>query len=440
MYQEQDFVTVAKRENNKKRNYLVVNHRQGKHIPVSPKEALEMFYALADIVKQENGAERLLIIGFAETATAIGAAVAAELGQSYIQTTRENVEGVEDYFYFSEAHSHATEQKVVRTDIDRLVYGKCNGIKKQGDSKGISAGDKQIDRIVFVEDEVTTGNTILSAIAVMEKVYGKEICYSVASILNGMDSAAEERFHKRKIPLHYLVKIDNTKYPQIAERIRGDGKYINNICYNIKCLDSNNIDNGCSEIKHEGSILLANRKADGIKYQGKAFEQNISYRELLVGGYHNARRLQNAKEYQAACEQLCKQVYEQMHQKRSILVLGTEEFMYPALILAAKLEKQGCYVRFHATTRSPIAVSTEPDYPLHTRYELISMYDRERRTFIYNLAAYDEVIIVSDASNLCPEAKYTLCKALVDSGNQQITFVQWRAEGYNSQSKCAKEG
>lgn len=172
IYQEQDLVTVAKRENNTKRNYLIVNRRQGKHIPVCPKEALEMFSALADIVRQAYRNERLLIIGFAETATAIGAAVAVELGQYYIQTTRENVEGVDDYVYFTEAHSHATEQKVVRADVESVVCGRKNTYGGQTDGTVVTMEEplKPIDRIVFIEDEVTTGNTILSAIEKIEEL------------------------------------------------------------------------------------------------------------------------------------------------------------------------------------------------------------------------------------------------------------------------------
>ena len=36
MYTEQDLIKIAKRQNNKKRNYLIVNKLQGKHIPVIP--------------------------------------------------------------------------------------------------------------------------------------------------------------------------------------------------------------------------------------------------------------------------------------------------------------------------------------------------------------------------------------------------------------------
>ena len=45
-YTEKDLVKIAKRENNPKRNYLVVDPLQGKHIPVVPSKALDLFAAL----------------------------------------------------------------------------------------------------------------------------------------------------------------------------------------------------------------------------------------------------------------------------------------------------------------------------------------------------------------------------------------------------------
>lgn len=470
IYQEQDLVTVAKRENNTKRNYLIVNRRQGKHIPVCPKEALEMFSALADIVRQAYRNERLLIIGFAETATAIGAAVAVELGQYYIQTTRENVEGVDDYVYFTEAHSHATEQKVVRADVESVVCGRKNTYGGQTDGTVVTMEEplKPIDRIVFIEDEVTTGNTILSAIEkieeletikAIEKAHGSKLCFSVASILNGMDSAAEAIFQKRQIPLHYLVKIDHAKYPQLAENYRGDGNYMN--CSNdesesrvkledseinqfgeinginkINQINKNNFGanklNNVYYLKDNTNSICFNSACSDINYINNKcyyiddFDNRCFIKEFTVEGCRNARRIQDAKVYQNACEQLCQKICAQIEPPDQILVLGTEEFMYPALLLAAKLEEQGKSVRFHATTRSPIAVSTESEYPLHARYELASIYDNQRRTFVYDLAAYNAVIIISDAPITSAEGKNSIYKALAHSGNQNITLVQWK--------------
>ena len=147
-YTESDLVKIAKRENNTKRNYLVVNPLQGKHIPVRPSKALSLFSSLVDTFREEYQNERLLLVGFAETATAIGSQAAISFGAKYIQTTREPIANVE-YLFFSEEHSHATEQKLVKNDIDSAV--------------------DDIDRIVFIEDEVTTGNTILNIINILDK-------------------------------------------------------------------------------------------------------------------------------------------------------------------------------------------------------------------------------------------------------------------------------
>ena len=42
MYSESELVAIARRENNSKRNYLVINRFQGKHIPVAPSKALSL--------------------------------------------------------------------------------------------------------------------------------------------------------------------------------------------------------------------------------------------------------------------------------------------------------------------------------------------------------------------------------------------------------------
>ena len=138
-----DLVAIAKRENNPKRSYLVVNRLQGKHIPAVPAETFAMFQSLAAVCQKEYADTRVLVIGFAETATAIGVTVAVALGADYIQTTREDIAGAE-YLYFSEEHSHATEQRLVK--------------------EGLEAAIARAERILFVEDEVTTGRTILNII------------------------------------------------------------------------------------------------------------------------------------------------------------------------------------------------------------------------------------------------------------------------------------
>lgn len=364
-YAEQELVEIAKRENNKKRNYLVVNRLQGKHVPVSPGRAFAMFAQLSVLVEEAYRGERLLLVGFAETATAIGTALAVKLNTLCMQTTREKIEGVE-YLYFSEAHSHATEQKLVKTDLDAVK--------------------DDIDRIVFVEDEVTTGNTILDIIRVIEETYDRAFSFSVASLLNGMDQESEKRYQEKKIGLHYLVKTDHEPYVKKAEQFRGDGEY-----------------HSCDPTDRE-----------------------IMAREYRASFYQNARRLNQGGQYLSACEKLWKEIeqWTGVWEGKKVLVVGTEECMYPALFVGGKLEEAGNQVFSHSTTRSPITVSGEAEYPLHERYELVSLYERERRTFLYDIGLYDEVLIITDAPCV-REGVCSLVNAIASCGNRNIYLVRW---------------
>lgn len=397
MYREENLVRIAKRENNKKRNYLVVNRLQGKHIPVKPHEALDMFKELAAPLKKHYTGERLLLIGFAETATAIGAAVALELEAAYMQTTREQVPDV-NYLYFSEDHSHATEQKLVKNDIDGVIY--------------------DIDRIIFIEDEVTTGKTILNIINILETLYPDTVHFSVASVLNGMGEDALEVYESRGIKLHWLVKTNHAAYADKADLYRGDGKYIvcsaqNSISNNIQEKPLYTID-GCPE-----KIMLENLKEDRFQ------TVDIWNIRQKMGQFMNTRRLVEAKQYADFCERLYLDILSWIDLKHinRLLVLGTEEFMYPPLYVAERLENQGKEVWFHATTRSPITVSTEKEYPLHVRYALKSFYDAERVTYIYNLDKYDYVLVITDSNGELKEGFRSLRDALLLSGNEHIVFV-----------------
>lgn len=365
MYSEEELVVLAKRMNNQKRKYLVVNQLQGKHIAVSPKVALAMFDKLAEVLLQAYYGEKLLLIGFAETATAIGAAVAVRMDAYYMQTTREELEGAE-YFYFSEVHSHATEQKLVRTDIEQVI--------------------QKVDRIVFIEDEITTGNTILNIIRLLREAYGEQLIFAAASILNGMEKEHLKNYKEQGILLHYLTKIDHRSYERALEGYQEDG-----ICH--LCGHS-------------------------------AFEECIKTHR--PSGYLDARRLVQGREYQMACQKLCEETLAWLPfwQGKKVLVLGTEEFMYPALCVAEGIERRGNQVSCHATTRSPISVSKGAGYPFSHRYELISLYHHTRKTFLYDIGSYEEVVVVTDAKD-GEEGLRTLIHALNLSGNKNIRLVRW---------------
>ena len=67
----------------------------------------------------------------------------------------------------------------------------------------------------------------------------------------------------------------------------------------------------------------------------------------------------------------------------------------------------------------------EKEYPLHSRFELASFYEKGRVTFIYNLESYDHVLILTDSRKDIPEAEYCLIHALTRCGSRKITLVRW---------------
>lgn len=364
MYCETDLVGVAKRDQNNKRKYLVLNKLQGKHVPSRPQDALEMFGKLADAALEKYRGEKVLVVGFAETATAVGAVAAVRMKTPYLQTTREDMGDVE-YLSFLEEHSHAMDQRLVKQDVDQIIGN--------------------IDRILFLEDEVTTGNTIMNIIREIREQYQREsVKFSVASILNGMDEPAVERFREENVECVYLLKTNHEGYEGLVDRYEDSGE----------------------------------------EKQGRFAGAFPEIRKIQAG--LDARRLVEGGGYGAVCESFAEELLKQVGTGESILVLGTEEFMYPGLYAAAGMEKRGNEVFFHATTRSPIIPCTEECYPVHNRCRLRSLYQEERKTFLYNLKKYDRVFIVTDA--VCSQENKgltDLLDALWAYGNQRIIIYEW---------------
>lgn len=364
-----DIIAIAKRDNNKKRKFLLVNKIQGKHVPVSPKKALELFDMLYENVKHKFEKENILVIGFSETATAIGSRLAINLGCNYIQTTREYKEGIK-YIFFSEEHSHAEEQKLAFSDIDNI--------------------SKNIDRIVFAEDEITTGKTIFNIVNIIKNSFSdnnNKIKFTAVSILNGMSNEAIEEFKNNNIDFCYLYKIDNSNRDEEIEKYKYNGKYF-----------------------------------DKIKYE------NQKYNELVFEGMKDPSHIMiDSKEYNKICFELSENIIKNIDLSKysDILVLGTEEFMYPPMFVGNEISKLNKNVFFHATTRSPICVSSEKEYPLNKRYSLSSFYDDERNTFIYNLKKYDCVIIITNSQIPLSEGCENIVSALYNEGCENIYIVRW---------------
>lgn len=339
VYTAAEVLRLAKRANNPKRGYLLVNPLQGKHLAVSPRESLRMMQALGKTLAEEFP-ETKLVIGFAETATAIGAMAASCFGDScvYIHTTREPLPE-NSALYFEEEHSHAVEQLLYCREMERWL--------------------EKTETVIFIDDEISTGKTLLNIIQQLSVRFPafREKRLAAASILNRLSSENEARLESAGIVSRYLVKLPETDYTRALE----------------------------------GFAIEEARLPEG---EPQAWER-------IPVSWCDPRKGVLASDYLDVCrrksEALLPRFREMLPSKASVLVLGSEECMFPALVLGAVLEEQGGWeVRSHATTRSPIGVSGQAGYPIQESWKLQSLYDPTRTTYLYNLARYDAVILVSE--------------------------------------------
>lgn len=372
----EEIIKIAKRDNNNKRSFLLVNSLQGKHIPTSPKKALDLFGKLnredIGILREESA----LIIGFSETATAIATSFAInllkEVKQVYLLLTTREKDIVGNYLIFSEIHSHAVEQRVYVDKLDKII--------------------DRVDRIIFIEDEITTGNTILNLTKILKERYSKDIKYSAISILNGMEDENIQKFKEEDIEIGYLLKVSKRDYDKILSKYSYLGEKVEKLNQNIP--------------------------------------KDLKIENIVISGCKNSRECLDVEDYKKCCENFIENLLEKscIENLKNILVLGTEEFMFLPLLFASKLEESGKEVKFHATTRSPILPSQEKEYPLRSRFELESFYESGRKTFIYNLEKYDKVFIIHDSKKLNNNGLNNLLNALYSVGNRDISIIHWEGE------------
>lgn len=335
-----DMVHICKRKNNTKRQYLFVNKCQAKHYPISPKLTLKLFDELYDeITKKISKDERILVVGFAETATGIAQRVTHKsvLDEKinvvyHLQTTREEIETPIKTINFDEEHSHAVTQKLYYKD-DITEY----------------------DRVLFIEDEITTGNTILNFIAQFRKINPKTK-YAVASILNWQNEENTKKYTDEDIETIYLVR--------------------------------GNIKNNLPEIKIEEDEVLLNMNSNQREESG-VLKDTLNPRTGLTR--------KEFKEYiDIHLDKLQSEFGAWWGEK--VAVIGTEENMYLPILIADWLG-ENTVVR--ATTRSPIIVSKENGYLIYNGIQISSAYDSERVNYLYNINKnYKKALVVIEEATM----------------------------------------
>jgi len=106
---------------------------------------------------------------------------------------------------------------------------------------------------------------------------------------------------------------------------------------------------------------------------------------------------------------------------KSILIIGLEDFLFPALYVSYKMEQIGNNVYFQHTTAFEI-----DNYSIKSKYYLTSVYNVKKKVFIYNLKKYDCIIIVADMYAENKTGFSNLIAALKSYGNKNIYIIKWR--------------
>ena len=364
-------IDIARRNGNSKRPYLLVNRKQAKHIPTKPSEAWNMMALLGRRIGLHD--DGTIVIAFAETATAIGAVVADAIGEDcfFIHSTRAQVPDGMDSVSFNEHHSHAVEHHLFGSNLFEAL--------------------DSAKRIVLVDDEFTTGNTLSNAIESLKGYWNARGCVDVhaASIINRMDDSTFDSFSANGVQLHQLIESIDVSIEDAIREI-------------AEC--------GAQAVRGNGGFTF-----DVIECRGIVPDPRMG---ASIG------------DYRKSCERLFGLIEGRVHDsipKRSrIAVIGTEECMFPSLTIGRLLERsEGAYeVLCHSTTRSPICVSDHGGYPIANGFELRSVYDAQRLTFLYNLDSYDLVLVVSDArAETLSEGADDLACAMAAYGCRRFLWV-----------------
>ena len=360
----------AKRENNPKRDFIILNTRQAKHFPSAPASSLALMEALGQRLSEDGRAEKpTVVIGFAETAVAIGAVAAGFFRDCfYVTTTRENLPDWANSVNFEEAHSHASHHTLCVRDEEIF---------------------RRAEQIILVDDEFTTGRTAINLIKALGGCLARD-----CRVYAGAFAASEESLENLRgagitpIILSRLEDIVNRKFP---ENFSSDNKV---------------------QPREYGEILRRN-------------------------SVFNPRLSVPAERYLDECRRFCSEIADEFTADlaKTVEIVGTEEFCYPPLLLGKLLSDKFGRVVVHCVTRSPMLPANsdrEPfaqpqplEYPLVNRAALKSLYNPERKVFLYNTQPCDISIIMTDADSPDKDALRELCGAV---GGKEVRVICFRGK------------
>ncbi|MFI5723079.1 phosphoribosyltransferase [Streptomyces cyaneofuscatus] len=366
---------------NPKRAHLLVSNVLGKHVPQKPSVVYGAGYGLGERVRALLGAEearRAVVLGYAETATGLGHAVADGLRDApYLHSTRRPVAGVAQAGGFEEAHSHATSHLLLPEDPELL------------------AGGAEASALVLVDDEFSTGNTVLNTIRALHETHPRER-YVIVALVDMRSAGDRDRLTAFAVEIGARVDLVTRSSGTVT------------------------LPEGVLE---RGQTLVADQEAEQA---GRADEAVAGVApapvtrveldwpaEVPDGGRHGFTPAHRAA-LEAALPGMAERIADALDgaaRHGRVLVLGFEELMYAPLRLGTALEAaigSGAEIRYSTTTRSPVLAVDDPGYAIRTRLVFPAHddpADGPGDRYAYNVAGagFDAVVAVVDSTADTPE-------------------------------------
>ncbi|MET9648734.1 phosphoribosyltransferase [Streptomyces sp. JL2001] len=350
---------------NPRRAHLLVSNVLGKHVPQRPSVVRDAGHALGvrvrDLLGDEDAA-RSVVLGYAETATGLGHSVADGLGLApYLHSTRRPVDGVAPAGGFEESHSHATSHLLLPEDPKLL------------------AGDGPL---VLVDDEFSTGNTVLNTIRDLHARYPRDR-YVIVALVDMRTPA------------------DRDRLTAFAAEIGARVDLLTLAAGTVTLPDG---------VLEKGQELVARHEtapAPAPAPRAAASRVVLDWPEGVPDGGRHGFTPEHRARLEAALPALAAQVAEALPQapgapRPRVLVLGFEELMYAPLRLGTELERTGHDVAYSTTTRSPVLAVDDPGYAIRTRLVFPAHdapADGPGERYAYNVAGagFDAVVAVVDS-------------------------------------------
>ncbi|MFG2357761.1 phosphoribosyltransferase [Streptomyces sp. NPDC048521] len=368
---------------NPKRAHLLVSNVLGKHVPQSPSVVYGHGFRLGRRVAAllgEAETATAVVLGYAETATGLGHAVADGLGTApYLHSTRRPVPGVARAGGFEESHSHATSHLLLPED------------------PGLLAGDGPL---VLVDDEFSTGNTVLNTIRDLHERYPRRR-YVVVALIDMRSPEDTERLRRFAEDIGARVDVVATASGtvRLPEGVLEKGQELVARYASADGAPSS----GCGCDVAVRAVPHAPEAAHP-HHSGDIARVDLHWPPGLPdGGRHGFTPAHRAR-LEAELPGLAARTAQALPAGTGrVLVLGFEELMYVPLRLAHELERvTDAEVRFSTTTRSPVLSLDDPGYAIRTRLVFPAHddpADGPGERYAYNVAGagFDTVVAVVDS-------------------------------------------